>query len=564
MNNKNTLDMINLVSLLMLSNGFIVIVMKLIEAHVNYYYISVYPILIWLLFFSPWRVNKESLRIYFSGFLISAFVLIILEDSFGSDAALYFSHPINDFFVDKRFGFTEKPYISFGDQPIATYWLNANFEYLVVSIVKLSGLPHSYSSNFHFLVTSGCLLSIIIAISKDFYSREKYFIYALLYIAVSFFIYTDGKDIVGMSFFRAFESKSWIFGFYIISSWVLFYQCRGGQYIGRSTLLLTSSFFVSANFLILIPLLLFLVTIKSILDEKKQLGILFIIYCFFLVTVNGILNSVDVYREIVLQEGKSNHVYDFFGIKEIILWLIILLFSIVNFFYSSSRLWICLLLYFFVGIFIRFPFVVDMFYVFFPEKTMVYWRIALAFNEYPGLILIVHTIIKCKAISFRYYFVLTAFLWLILPFNLKNPYYFNLNKWRDNYDSLFTDDFVGEYLILAGDDVSPFFGYLYPENQYLYSKRYFLYWQIKNLQILGENDNEAVNAVRAGMYLSGLEADVKFLYGAIEGSRPDVVFIKREIIQKKRSIVRELLRYGYSFKKYKAHYIFFKEDVVNG
>ena len=140
--------------------------------------------------------------------------LLIYGTAYNSDAALHFAHAFHSFFVDKRFSFSEAPFITFGPQPVAKHWLPDTLEYPMTAVAWLGGLSFQRLTwLFHFLNDMLCIMALAGLVFR-FVGALPGAVLTAMFLGIFYALIRDPQDIIGMSLFRGFEAKGLIFGFY--------------------------------------------------------------------------------------------------------------------------------------------------------------------------------------------------------------------------------------------------------------------------------------------------------------------------------------------------------------
>ncbi len=140
--------------------------------------------------------------------------LVIFGTAINNDATLHAAHALHTFFADGRFSFSEAPFVSFGDQPLAKHWLPNNLEYVGAAIARIFDLDFEAQTVGVAFVYNALYVAALLTVIFTFVGAVPGMILATAFLAALYALIGNSEDIVGMGIFRAGENKGLIFGFY--------------------------------------------------------------------------------------------------------------------------------------------------------------------------------------------------------------------------------------------------------------------------------------------------------------------------------------------------------------
>ncbi|MAO54768.1 MAG: hypothetical protein CMM61_03600 [Rhodospirillaceae bacterium] len=150
------------------------------------------------------------------GYAVAASIahLLIYGTAINNDATLHAAQALHTFVSDGRFSFSEAPFVSFGDQPLAKHWLPNNLEYASTAIARIFGLSFETQTIGVTFAYNALYVAALFAVILTFVGAVPGMILATTFLAALYALIGNAEDIVGMGIFRGGENKGLIFGFY--------------------------------------------------------------------------------------------------------------------------------------------------------------------------------------------------------------------------------------------------------------------------------------------------------------------------------------------------------------
>ena len=175
-----------------LLNGSVVLALKSLEA-AAYFYFLLPLIFIFILFLLNQKhhfITIPNLKKFLPIYIVPVFLAITHSlyygTSYGGDSSSYFTNPIYTFYESGVFSHLELPFVTYGKQPLASYWLPYNSEFIFAGIGSLFGLKFFnilFFDAFHIQLPfcPRCLLYLfaICKISACYFTLVSFFNYVL-------------------------------------------------------------------------------------------------------------------------------------------------------------------------------------------------------------------------------------------------------------------------------------------------------------------------------------------------------------------------------------------------
>lgn len=540
-----------------LLNGIIVHLLKSLEAAVHFFLLLplIFIISVILLNQKHHFITRPNLKKFLPIYIIPALLAtahsLYYGTSLGGDSSSYFTNPIYTFYESGVFSHLELPFVSYGKQPLASYWIPYNSEFIFASIgsvfglkfFEIVGLMH-FTSNYLFGLAVFCILL-----------RFVKFLTAvlLLFLFVTFFYgaHTNNADLVSLSLFRGFENKGIIWGFFFWSSINMFlphtYDGIKPRFMLLAGLILgASSFLVSGNAVFLLfPAIVFLAG-SVICRNFRVLLFQFIGFSVSLVlciAIFKLLETTNVY-DVVTEEltFRAPDTYQTQSARfKSPMWLwglaIVLagLAAIKNFQFASQ-----LLTFIVCALLIQSELFFNLFFAFAPEFTLNFWRLATLMNPFLPILLATAYLFSKMVLPKQIIGIGSATAILIAMFTLgflqlphTSP--FKQNKVPAQFLALAELCKSGS-IILAERGVGTHLPVLQPSYKLLVGKEYFLNWQIANLKTQPKERQRALDVRDASLYISKSPITKNFgkkyesLVKVIANEKPDGIFLRTKKI----------------------------------
>ncbi len=470
--------------------------------------------------------------------------------SIGSDSAYYYASPMHTFFSSGHFTFAEAPFVSYGDQPLATYWLFYNSEYLFAGLGALFDADFvQIVSLMHFV--SNLLLALAVFV---FLLRQIKFLPALLLFAAFMLLlyasHSNTRDLASTSLFRGFENKGLVFGYFYWMLPLLLIPIERMNENGRFSLLSGSilgggAILVSGSAAFLFLPAMALAAGGLFTKYSKQIVICFFSFlaaCFFYLVIYKLLETTDVYNvltpamtllEPVLYEQQAS--YSHFDWR---IWLLAVLLIAVLAIVEFARA-LQLAVFVAIALFVHSKGFYHLFYYFMPERTVNFWRAAILMNPFlPILVASTALLARLPQRLWLRVALLGAFVCSTMASfgSLKIP---ARTPFHQNH--LASDQVMvrractPSALVLASRYDAVTLAVAQPSFRMLVGKEYFLNWQIANLARGTPERARALNVRNASLYLSVLPSSKRFakdpgpdgLIRTLADIRPDIILVPK-------------------------------------
>ena len=571
-------------SLLFLVNGIVVLTLKTIEA--PSFLIVLSPALfliisgIFLFRIYKWGCRFKPIKLLVISSISILFALWhynFYGTSIAGDAASYFTNPFHTFFVSKHFSFSEQPFVEFGAQPLANYWIPYNAEYLVAQLTALfsgdilvaSAVMH-ISSNFFFALAILAIVMRYLGVIQSLVISTAFFF--LLYAA-----HEQIRDLAATSLFRGFENKGLIWGYCFwtivniltpptdfkatkLASVVIGIVSGGG------------AFLVSGNaFFLAIPAVA-LVGFGLVTPSRQHVFISIISYLATLAICflgYKLAEVTDVYN-VVLSDLSFRPPPEFTVLKEWFgypTWTWILASVLIAFLvFSNFKLSLPLLVFILVALIVQNELFFQLFYYFLPERSLNFWRGAILMS--PFLPILTATLMLLKSISVKHAGAVSAVIAVtltalnyaqVLTLPKKTP--FSQTRLPLILAEI-AHSCTGSSKLLADRHMGTMLAVIQPRLNILVGKEYFLNWQIANLPPESIERTRAEAVRNASRYLSKNPINRKY-FEDISGleytlfhEKPDIIVAKSSRFLNKKVALLDL----YNRQKIGKMTVFYKNN----
>ena len=268
-------------------NGLVVIFFKIYELNIQLFLPVILSVTSVTLIASFFKLKSEPqlqkllfVAISFGVFLGSCH-LYFYGTSLGPDGNYYFVFPLYAFFHSEVFSLGIEPFVTFGSQPLSTYWLHANFEYFSTAIGAALNLEYiNIATIMHF--SSLFFFGYILVVATSIWTPLR--VIPLILVIFLLVLYTSSTQLRSLGstiLFRGFEHKSLIWGFFTFACLTLFFLTKnsphnGKTWFGFGSLFAVSSLAVSGNAVFLaLPALSFLLIGIGQIEYRKGLPLFF-------------------------------------------------------------------------------------------------------------------------------------------------------------------------------------------------------------------------------------------------------------------------------------------------
>lgn len=552
---KNSVTVTIFPALFFLLNGIIVLFLKSTNSPTQLYF-ALPLIILAIVFFLMQRFRETLLPIFKRYLVVALFPLLFAAwhfytfgSSMGGDAAGYFSFPMHSFFSSGHFSFSEQPFVEFGEQPLATFWLPANAEYVFVGIGYLLDLNYpQILSMMHF--TSNYLIGLVIfTIILRFQKPIEAMIVFIGFVALLYGLHTVRTDFSATSIFRGFENKGFIWGFYFWAS-VNMLLPNEAVYTDRKftvlcgAILAVSGFLVSGNSLFLILPVTTLFFCSAFVGQYQSTiyqtaG--FVISLLLGAILFKSLETTSVYSVVTadltylapesFQKQRTYFAYPFW------VWATSVILA-ATCAIKDVRLAIKLIIFIVFSQFIQSEFSYNLFFKLSPEFTVNFWRPVTLMNPFVPILFAGSFVISqfrnqmARFASSSFVILLCVFGYKIgvMSFPERSP--FEQAKARPIMSAL-GKLCPAQSVILTDRRFGIHMPTLQPSYRYLVGKPVFLNWQIANLPIDSEVFIQARNVRDASIYITWDSITRKFgddptgLKKTIEEQSPDAIILTK-------------------------------------
>lgn len=553
-------------ALFFLINGLVILILKTLQAPINAYPILLFAILglmgAWLLRsfkmkrYTEGRLSKR-IRKYLPVIIAPLFFALghsfIFGTSYGGDTASYFTNPIYTFFESGQFSHSEKPFIEFGEQPLAVYWLPANSEYIFTGLGKWLGLDyHHILACMH--ITSNYLIGLaILSIALRFLSLSQAVVISLCLIALIYGLLSDRRDFTATSVFRGFENKGFIWGYFFWTTANLLIpsgrrnkeslHLTGWRLFSAGSVFGLAAFLVSGNAMnLLFPA--FALCLGAFLSRELRTIYSFAGFALALIgcaAVFKMLEVTDIYsvvtEELAYREPESYALQSQYFSYPLWVWGLCIGAGLAL---IGLRNKITLQIGAFLGIALLFR--TEPYFNFFfnssQEFALVFWRHVTLMSPFVPLFFaaclilssLKTTLHKWAALGGTLVACLLGFVTSALTFPDKSP--FGQAAERPAYEAL-AQLCPDDSRILANVRIATHLPTLQPGYEYLVGKEVFINWQIANLPIGSETRDRAM-AVRGAYYFmrrdrvtNAYRSDATSFEKTIRDENPDAIFLPK-------------------------------------
>ena len=569
-------------ALFLILNGVIVLSLKTLRADAAFYILlpATFSLLL-MVFISRYKtIAKESgakiLIVYFLSIAFAFLHFVQYGTSLGSDSASYFTNPIFTFFSSGVFSHSEKPFISYGDLPLAGYWLPYNSEFIFAGIgyllrldyIQIVGLMHVFS-NFLFGVA---IFSILLRFTQIHIAIASFIIFSILFYGSQM----DIHSIVSMSVFRGFENKGMIWGYYLWAGANLFLPCYHNQkkpvfLLSSGIIIGTSSFFVSGNAIFLVvPITLLAIgaAARGEFGEVIFQLIGFTLSLFVCALFFKLLQTTDVYNvvtsELTFRSPENYQEQSRIFKSPVWLWglaAILILLSLGK----NTRVSSQLLTFLLTAHVVQSDWFFELFFRVFPQYTINFWRLGVLMT--PFIPILFSMLLLFEKYSPRNLIIITGFgaivmtamVFGLLDLPRESPYKPNVIKPQLLALGQLCEN---DSLILADRHYGTMLPVIQPSYRYLVGKEYFLNWQIVNFRQFSPEWERALNVRDASIYLSRNPTSKKFgndldgLRKVIALEKPDAIIMRKKRLQPE----NEHLFSSYHKQIYKGTVVYTKHE----
>lgn len=527
-------------------NGVLVLLLKALEVSV-WAYLLLPAILAgalgWVVAEGTRRQAIWRLLLRLTPLLAAAAALALLHhwtygSAVGSDSSYYYSHPLHSFFVSGQFTFEELPFVEYGDQPLANYWLPYNSEYLFAAIGRVLGLDFAGISILMHVSSNILLFLMLLAICARFCSLWTALGIWLALLAAFYGLHNGRQDIQALSAFRGFENKGLVFGFFYWASVNLFIPPRhsGRTQQGAAVLLGLSAFLVSGNgaFLVLPAGVLYLANLLAG-GERMRISIEFALFAGALMLAMLAYSAsatVDVYQvttpELTALAAPS---YEQQARNFALAWwvwagaaLLVAGTALV-----ARRTAIVLAAFLAVAAFVQSPVVYGLFNALLPERGLIFWRLAALFAPWPAIVFSAAVLAGALTPS-RFEKPaaagLAGFAALLGVFTLPARAPYGPGRYEPALAELVEACPPG-LTVLADRTSATALSAMQPGYRLPVGKIYFLNWQIANLAPGSPERERALDVRDASLFLSRSDAPAREAFArAVDRERPDLILAR--------------------------------------
>ena len=566
-----------------LLNGIWVLTLKTIEAPIAAY-LSLPVTLLGLTVFTIRRgLDKSGLRP--RGFLKKyGFVLLIplifaalhfyfFGTSYGTDTSAYYTNPMQSFFATGYFSHSEAPFMEFGQQPLAVYWLPANSEFIFAGIGKIFGLEYRQILALMHLTANYCFGLVLFVISLRFFNFPVGVTIWASLLALIYGLQNTRMDFASTALFRGFENKGFIWGYFFWAILTVFIPGTDAKisrlhWTAAGLILGAASFLVSGNaaFVLFPAAALCLGAIIS--GQFKSLyayagffaGLMGLIFMF------KMLEVTDVYS--VVSKDLTPRIPDSYDIQALSfafprwLWVFAGAAIIAA---AITRLKLAIQLGVFLGLclIIQSEAYFNLCLQYSMEFTLVFWRHASLMNPLVpfilgGFVLLSH--VKKPQIQSLISLAVVAlcgvgFMTRVLNLPDKSPF---PPATKQPVMMALSEICPEGSLILAQIGFSTQMPVIQPHYRYLGSRQAFLNWQIANLPSNSKIRRQATDVRDSLIYLKRdritgeFPVDTDAIERTIEFYKPDAIFLTRTRLTKE----NKHLFSGYNRQNYKGTIVF--------
>lgn len=509
-------------------------------------------------------IKPNDLCLVLVPLLIGLVHVFIIGSSFSGDAFSYYTFPIQAFEERKSFNFDEQPFIEFGEQPLATYWLYANLEYVPTALAGLFGKDFVSVVSIMLVLSISLFSFAVLLFARVWLPLVPSILVTLAFFCLLYWLSVGTYSLGAMSIFRGYENKGIIWGYFLFSVVSVFCLPRNikiptGFYPGTGIVLGLSAILVSGNAIFLIFPIVTMAALSIIHDGRignfffafAALGsIVAIIIIIRLLEVTDVYDVVDAnltFREPPVFREQLARIA-----LPMSLWICATL-AVVVVGRTHLRLAIGLLVYLLISAALRTQLFYDFFYWGFPEYTLNFWRPIIMVHPAVAILIamvvILSTLPDSKMVrqgflgSLIMVSALTIGSMMIFP---RSPFpEAKRNPGVDMLMSLCPD----KSIVLADRYFGTILPVWMPQHQYLVGKEYFLNWQIANLASDSNARSRAEMVRDASLFLSlnpvtnQYGNDPKGLLATLAAEKPDLVVILRRAA---RTDVLDKFMLGYS------------------
>lgn len=566
-----------------LLNGVMVQTLKTLNASVHFYLLL--PIVFLLGLFSLNQrlgfITRSNIYKYLP-VLVLSFIFAALHSlqygtSVGSDSSSYFTNPIHTFYKSGVFSHSELPFIAYGKQPLASYWLPYNSEFIFAGIGSLFELKFIEIVSLMHFVSNWLFGLVILSILLRFMQLLPAAIFFLIFLLGFYSAQTSNFDLVSNSLFRGFENKGITWGFFLWASFNLFLPfCDASlkpKFLFYSGVLFgTSSFLVSGNAVFLLfPVVVLVIGAAASLNIKSVIFQFagFVASLLLCVAIFKLLETTNVYDVVsadLTYRAPDKYQIQSAGFKSP-LWLwalataLSLLVAKLNF-----RLSIQLLIFIVICQFVQSEKFFDLFFIFAPEFTLNFWRLAILMTPFLPILFSACYLLanytlptQLTALGGAGAMLIGGLIFGALKLPERSP--FRQNAIPPQLSAI-AELCEPASVVLADRSLGTRLPVLQPSYKYLVGKEYFLNWQIANLETQPEAKLRALNVRDASLYISKSPTTKAFgennqgLVKTIADEKPDAIFLRTKRITPE----NEFLFSSYIKQTYRGVTVFTKAD----
>ena len=477
----------------------------------------------------------------------------------GSDAYLYYNHPLHSFFSSGKLELSFGSYVEYGSQPISYYFIPNSQEYLHVWIAKLFNLSKKHILTISVMISLFLLYFSVFLVASLAKNNSQFMlissiIFAMPYGLIFLDIMPHGME---NAFFRGFDNKGLIFGFLFVNLNLFFFILATKKsnpnlcYIFAISLAILSCF-TSQNFVLFV--IMASAVLPYFLFQKNHKALiatcLFICICLIYYILLSAMKTVDIYSVISPTETPFpiKKVEDIsFNFTSLVFWFFLGCLTLLITRDIQTRKEICYAVYALsIGVASHNVLFAKFYFYLAPEKSILIWRILAALYFWPT-VLILFTIImrQIKFNTILYFASATTLFLTTLSFATQLPEFskkFPFPKYKEyrSYVQFLKENCHNDSIILASENQSAVLGFETPEFIIFGNKSYFLNLQIANLNEQGFAQKRARFARDAILFLSEprrknipYNISQQTFLNAIDTINPGIIIISEEKLSPK-------------------------------